>query len=594
MAGLPTVQVLLDDGTGTYPYDVTTFARMVEGYKFTRGRQDELSNPSPGTFSLVFDNTDGRFTVGSTIIASPSPIKMDQKIRVKLTANATTVTRFTQAVQNWPTEWPEGSDQFSVAAISGTDVQSQAERRTLRSVIAETILADSPSAYYPLGEPTGATAAADTSGNQKPNLVTVGSGAPVTFGNSGGLTTDSLTVATFSAGQYLSTDGFNSPVSNAAEFWFKTTTVNQGLALPSVATGGPGGGLTIDGSGHLVAGVRTSAAVVTDGNWHHVYLTMATNDVVLDGVSLGGLTGTASSQLLIIGAAPGSGLATFTGSIAQVAAYNGVPSSPANHYLAGSTGFAGESGTARITRLAGYGSLTLGALDPSLTNVAIEQLADKKLMDAIRDVADAEMGLAYFDGSGSLVFHNRNRVAAKTSPDVTIDANFLAEGTRFEYDMQGVLNYFAVTATGTSVTQVARNLTSEVTNKHGRYDTSKTYLVQTDPEALDRANWLVSTHGEPAARVGSLAIDVLTMTAAQQATMLILEPDTWLRVTGLPGQTVGGTTADFIVQGFGETLTAAEWTIAANAANQPVRYPTPWILGDTTYSVLGSTTRLYV
>jgi hypothetical protein len=238
--------------------------------------------------------------------------------------------------------------------------------------------------------------------------------------------------------------------------------------------------------------------------------------------------------------------------------------------------------------------MPLGTLDASLTNVAFVDFTGKSAGEAMRDVADAEGGLVFFDGSGNLTFHNRNRAVNKTTPDVTIDANFLAEGTRFEYDMQGVLNYLEVTAAGTGIAQVVRNVTSEVTNAHGRYPDSRTYLVQTDQEALDRGNWIISTHAEPAARVGSLVVDVLTMTAAQQAAMLTLEPNSWLRVTGLPGQTPGGTTADFVVQGFADALNITDWTVTLNAANRAVAAPTPWILDSTTFSVLDSTTRVFV
>jgi hypothetical protein len=590
--GLPTVQVLLDDGTGTFPFDITTYVRMVEGIKFTRGRQDESSSPTPGTFSLVLDNTDGRFTVGSTIIATPSPIKMDQKIRVNLTANATTVTAFTQTVQNWPTEWPDGGDLFSIAQISGTDMQSQAERQTLRSVIEEEILLDSPAALYMLGEPAGSTTAVDASGNQAPALTMAGSGADVVFGNATGPGTDGLTATQFAGGKYLSVTLPTTPT--AVECYFSTTTTPASM---SPILGSPAGllagiGVFSDGKLHSSGGADLTSPVVTGGATHH--LVWELGHVYLDGVDIGSPTDIPIGAQVSVGGC--NAAVPFTGTIAHVAVRNSTLSAAraAAHSQAGLTGFAGESGTARITRLAGYAGVSLGTLDTSLTNVAFEDITGKKLMDAIRDVADAEMGLAYFNGSGSLEFHNRNRVAAKTAPDVTIDANFLAEGTRFEYDMQGVLNYLKVTAQGTSVTQVARNVASEVTNKHGRYDADKTYLVQTDREALDRGNWVVATHAEPAARIGSLVIDVLTMTAAQQASMLAVEPDTWLRVTGLPGQTVGGTTADFIVQGIAPTVSATEWTLTLNAANQPARYPTPWILGDTTWSVLGSTTKLYV
>ena len=732
MAALPALTVLLDDGTGAFPYDITSYARLTEGYTFKRGRQDELSQVTPGDFTLVLDNTDGRFTVGSTVIASPSPIKADQQIRLKvgLVANSTfetdvsgytgsnatlarstalvhagaasmsmtaiaastmiavdsgsgvggipvagggtyvfkawtraattarltqirvdwwdaagvfisttlgasisdatgswtalsetfvapsnaayarrqllvvspaagevhyaddftfEVLRFTQLAGSWPTEWPSGGDEFAVAAISGTDAQAQAEWWPLRSVVEEEPLLDGPVANYTLGEPAGAVSAADSSGNQAPALTMAGSGADVVFGNATGPGTDGLTAATFSDGRYLT---LPVTVGNpTVELWFATTTNDASLRI-LIASGGSlvaylqNGRLFLDPGGN-------DLGPVADGTWHHVSFSPA----YLDGsIAPGGSGHLTQSPTVTFGGGVVAGHVNFIGSIAHIAMFS-TGNSGARilaHYQAGSTGFAGESGTARITRLAGYGSVPVGTLDASLTNVAFKDITGTSAAAAIQDVADAEMGVAYIDGSGKLTFHNRNRPVAKTTPDVTIDANLLAPGTRFEYDMQGVVNYFEVTAQATGIQQLARNATSEVTNKHGRRPQSKTYLVTTDAEALDRANWIVSTHAEPAARVGSLVFDVLTMTATQQQAMLALEPDSWLRVTGLPGQTVGGTTADFTVQGLAEALNTDAWTLTLNAANKAVFFPTPWILDHATYSVLDSTTRIYV
>jgi hypothetical protein len=589
--GLPTIQVLLDDGTGTFPYDVTTYARLVEGYTCRRGRQDELSSVTAGDFTLTLDNTDGRFTVGSTLIASPSPIKMDAQVQVRVTpAGGSAVTRFTQYVQSWPTEWPDGSDLFSTAAISGTDMQSQGERRAMRSMVEETILLDQPSPYYTLGEPGIATAASDSSGNQGPALTVVGSGTPVVFGNATGLGTDGLTAAQFAGGQYLSTA--TSVTAGVLECFFLATAAPAAFAA-ILALGGDVIGLGTDGKIHTGGGADLTSPVVADGHFHS--LSWQNGHVLVDGVDVGAPTLFPTGGNLSVGG--GAGAAPFVGTIAHVAAFASLSTGlAATHSTAGLTGFAGESGSTRINRIATCAGIYIGTLDAGLTNVPAGAISGVSAWAAIQQAADAELGVVFIDAFGSLIFHNRNRVAAKTAPDVTIDANFLAEGTRFEYDMQGVVNYFEVTATATGVKQVVWNKTSEVTNKHGRYPNpgDGTYLLQTDAEALDRANWIVATHAEPAARVGSLAFDVLTMTAAQQQQMLTLEPDSWLRVTGLPGQTVGGTTADFIVQGFADALNAGEWTFTLNAANKPVLYPSVWILDDTTYSVLDSTTRLYV
>lgn len=600
MAGFPTLQVLLDDGTGTFPYDITSKCRLQ--YDVKRGRQNELTDVVPGTLDIIADNTDGRFTLGSTIIASPSPIKLDAQIRLKVTANATTVNRHTGYVQSWPVEWPTGAQTLSEVKIGSIDAQARADGRTLLSVIEEEIFEDGPALYYTLGDPSIATTASETSGNQGSALTQVdaqvgGTGTPVTFGSDTGPTTDGLTAAHFA--------GFNSLVLGTTipfamggfEFYFATTSGGAAGLLCGTAfslNGTAGIGLT---TGTLFFGTLAAPGLVNDGLVHHVAVTIAggTATCYLDGALVGttAATVTAGGSLFVGG---GLGVPPMLGSEAHVAVYAAAAGLSAAralaHATAGLTGFDGESGTARITRTAGYANVPVGTLDTSLTNVAYEDITGKSAGEALRDVEDAEMGTLFVNGSGAYEFHNRQRVVVKSAPDVTIDANQLAEDTQFAVDMQGVINYFEATSQKTQARQVARSTSSEAT--HGRYPTSKTYLVRTDGEALDRANWILNAHAEPAPRVGTLKIDMLTLTAAQQAALLAAEADTWIRVINLPSQTPGGTTADLVVQGFQDTLTLTSWVLTANVVSKPTIYPSVWILGDSTYGVLGSTTRLGV
>jgi hypothetical protein len=734
--GLPSVQVLLDNNTGAFPYDITAYVRLVEGYALKRGRQDELADTTPGDLALVLDNTDGRFTLGSTLIASPSPVVVDQRLRLRIDlvpnttfetnvvgyvgsnatlarstaqahtggasmsvtavaaatsiavdsgaftagipvmagvtypveayARAATVgrsvrlamdwwdsagvflstttgssvvdtttgwtlvdedfvappnaafarrqfrvlspaagevhyvddfrmgwNRHTGFVQQWPVAWPDGSDQFSLVSILSTDAQARGEGRTLRSVIEEEIMDDAPTAYYTLGEPAGSLTAADSSGNQAPALLMTGAGTDVVFGNATGPGTDGLTAAEFADGKYLESGAMSG---TAAAVVCAFSTIDSSGDLVGLA---PGEGLLSLGIGFLVGPLGLSSpATVNDGATHVAELQFsgATASLLLDGVVVDSVA-SALAGWPITKVRVGS---FFTGTIAHVSLFTTNPGTTrgAAHSAAMLNGFAGESGTARLTRLAGYANLPLGTLDTSLTNVAFEDITDKSASAAVRDVVKAEMGLGFYDGSGNLTFHNRNRAPLKTAPDITIDANQLDPGTQFIVDKQGLLNYYKVTAAGTGVTQVVRNTVSElgdgtVTHPgHNRYPGQDTYLVLTDAEALDRGNWVVSNHAEPAPRLGQLVIDVLTLDEAAQTALLTLEPDTWIRVTNLPGQTPGGTTADFMVQGFAEKVSATEWTIAANVVNRSLFQA--WILGDTTYSVLGSTTKLYV
>jgi len=584
MTGLPTVQVLLDDGTGSFPYDITSKVLLAGGIGFTRGRDDWQDAVTAGTLSLTLNNSDGRFSPGSTTIASPSPIKVDAQIRFKETVNGVTYTRFTGYVKSWPVSWPATVATFATVAVTATDAQARAERRVLRSVVEEEVILDNPAAEYRLGEPAGATSAADTSGSQQAPLTMLGTGTTVTFGTGTGPGTDSLTAATFAGGQYLHTT--LTAVPGTIEVWFSTTT-NDGNTRTIVM---PGSGLVVLSGQLHDPSTHTNFGAVSDGLLHHAVLSGTT--VYLDGISVGTGTAPGDPHMFVGG---GSGLSPFIGTIAHVAAYSGTLSAARvlAHYQAGTTGFAGESGTARITRLAGYAGISLGTLDTSLTNVAFRDFSDgnTSAWAAIQDVADAELGAVFIDGTGAQTFHSRTRVPLKTTPDLAIDLSYLTSDPTPTQDDQRILNYFEATADGTGIPQVVRSTTSETT--HGRYSDSKSYLVSTDAEALDRANWIVTNFAEPSTRYGTLTINLYKLTAAQaQAVIAAVDVDAWVQVTSMPSQNIGGATVDLVVQGYSEQQTADTWTLAMNVVSQSLF--DAWILGDATNGVLDTTTKLYV
>lgn len=351
----PTTQVLLDDGTGTFPYDITDRVLQDPGYTFDRGREDEGSAVSAGVLNLTLNNSDGRFTPGSTILGTPSPVVVDQQIRVKETVAGTTYTRYTGYVKAWPVAWPAVVSTYSTASITAADAQARAERRPLTSVLQEEVLADSPVAYYTLGEPAGAVSAADCSGNQAPALTMTGTGADVVFGNATGPGTDGLTAAEFAAGKYLTGTSASEPVGAfRVEAWFATssgTSVITMLDSVSFFTAV----LAVNGTGKLSGTLNgassnitiVSGAVVTDGLTHHgvfVFDGVETITLYLDGVevatsTLASAPGAALTRLSI-GGDPTGIAAAFVGTVAHVAAGSSTLSAArvTAHYQAGATG----------------------------------------------------------------------------------------------------------------------------------------------------------------------------------------------------------------------------------------------------------------
>lgn len=610
----PTLTVLLDDGTGTFPYNISSRVLSGDGYTITRGRDDWQGAVTTGQLDLTLNNSDGAFTPGGGSSGSGGfgsggfgsggfgtgggtggITFVDQQIRVQETVNGVTYTRFTGYVKSWPVTWPATVSTFSEVRLTATDAQARAERRPLRSALEEEIIADAPTAYYTLGEAEGSTAAGDTSGNQSSPLTFAGSGSAVAFGGGTG-PADGLTAAQFAAGQYLTgtdPDGWTGLTTApwSLELFAAISVVGATQNLIAVShTGGatyielsvqPSGDVTFLGIIGSITGTD-----IGDGNTHHIALTYdgTTVSLYVDGSLAGSDTDSFSTipkESIVVGR-------SVTGTLSHVAVYDyRLSSTQVSTHAAALSGYT-ESGTARISRLAGYADVPVGTLDTSLTTVSAATGWSGSTAGAeIQKATDAEGGLVFIDGSGNLTFHNRARVSGKTTPDLSLSSQWITPDVAPVLDDQQLVNYMEVTAEGTGSTSLARDTISELA--HGRYSGSQSYTVLTDAEALDRANWVISKFAEPTSRYGTLTINLYGMTPAMASTVLAaLDLDCWLRVVSMAPQTPGGTTADVVVQSISENHTADEWTIACNVVSRSL-YDV-FILDDATYGVLDSAT----
>lgn len=624
MTGLPTITVKLDDGTGTFPTDISQYVSLSAGpLQIIRGRSDEQSEISPAVLTIVLENVDGRFTLGSTVIAAPSPIYIDQRIQVTFTVGAVVSKRITGYVQDWPVEWPDGSDTYAVATITAVDRGAALARRKLRSIVEQEIRPDGPVAYYPLGEPGGASTAGDISGRAAPAMGQAGSGTGVVFGTANGPGTDGLTAAQFAAGKYLTLPA--PPTYDTVELFIVRNGVPAGgervivftgagtynalpitwVSLIITASVGDEGELSFTAHdspfGAIASNFFTSSPSVCDGSAHHAmaYWDAATHRMKLrlDGVEYtsGGLNFdfVPSGEVSFGGGVVGS-MSNLTGSLAHIALHSGTPSlaRTGEHSTAGRTGFAGETPNARITRYAGYGSVAAAdlALETGvLPGVAHFECSGSSPQGGLQKVAEAEQGFVFIRGDGKLVFQNRHHRALKTTTtDWTITNNDIEPGARFSGDMQGVINT-ATTSRADGATQTAENAASIA--KHEQYPGGADgLLVMTDDEAQQLANWLVGTHAEPGPRLPNVTIDLQSQIQTFQEAWLAREISDRLKVTGLPAQAPAAT-ADLFIEGWTETLTKDTWEATLNTT--PASFETAWILDDATYSVLGTTTRLH-
>lgn len=168
------VEIAFDDtprtATPTYT-DVTTYVRADATPSMSRGRSNEFDpQAQAGRAQVEFKNTDNRFTVGND--SSPyAPLQIRRPIRFRLAYGGNVYPLW----QGFIDTWDNGRDETTgVAQVDASDRLARAASVRLKGLVSAEILADSPSAYYTLGDDGESLTAGDTS--------TVAGNPPLTVG----------------------------------------------------------------------------------------------------------------------------------------------------------------------------------------------------------------------------------------------------------------------------------------------------------------------------------------------------------------------------------------------------------------------------
>ncbi|WP_262058514.1 LamG domain-containing protein [Streptomyces sp. STR69] len=528
--------------------------------------------------------------------------------------------RFYGTVNEFPIAW-EGL--ASYATISCTDLFKRLNRLpTLRSMLAEEILSedltgvtDFIGAYYPLTEPSGSAAAGDLSGTGCGALAVtqVGAGGTLDFGADGlaetGDTSLTLTPSTATAGKYLTGDLGSAFAANTnswafnIEFWIKTTTVGRailGLYEPSldhqlVLALSASGELTVedtDSGGSLV--VHNSGTVLTDGNWHHVvYDTYGTAQVFIDGAP-GPVIFTFTPQYALrnlhVGGYRSGRL--FNGQIAHLAitfAGGDVGTQLMTHYSAGTAGYSGETADVRMQRLARYAGMPSVTVFGTIHDpIASQGPAGSTVVARMREVESTESGKLYAERDYFGLAYQSRSVRYNPSPasDVfTIAYADLETGqVGLADDDQKLVNDVEGSRPGGATQRVTAP--SSVL-AFGSYPKQLNILKTSDNSVLDASYWLVSRYANPSPELREVPIEAYTM--SNYLDILDAEISDCFSVTALPSQSPASTLR-VTVEGYTETIKEKSHVIQFHTS--AALTDSVWVLNDTTYSVLDSTTRL--
>jgi hypothetical protein len=487
--------------------------------------------------------------------------------------------RFVGYITSWPVEWEE-TDAYAKATITASSRLARLGLNAAwRSLVEETYLADSPIAYFPLGEPEGSTLAADVSGLGSAPLSMVGPGTAVVFGQATGPGTDDLTAATFAGGKHLS-GAVTVDASGGLTFECfvlrsgapaSTETFMNGvsaLGVSALRVSFTSTGAIIAES--IVSASVTSATSYADAQTHHVVVTWSSAGVLtlyVDGVSEGSdatAAGAASFALLQVG---GGGGTVLTGVVAHAALYEGILSGTriTAHTAAGSDGWSGETTDARFERyttMAGIPTAEVAA-EAGSTTVAHVDTTNGNIVDLLRMCETAEAGVLHDARDGTLTLHNRAHRYESTAV-VTLD---MAK-QEVEADYRPVLDASALfnDITVTGVTQ-AHLVSATSIEANGVATASITTISEDEDEPQNLAGWALWQFAEPRTRTPTLTVNALAQVGktVDCADVMAVTLGDKVTVTNHPAQ-AGATTTSYFVEGWTEVYGPESLTITWNVS----------------------------
>lgn len=387
------------------------------------------------------------------------------------------------------------------------------------------------------------------------------------------------------------------------------------------------------GSGVLAQEQLSIASIFDDGRPHFIVGTASQTatttrmQVWLDGVASSG-TPFATS---VVGLLSNPGRLTTVGADADNTFYgkplNGLMSTAAvwnrvltnaeiaTLYTAGATGYAGETTGARtLRRLTGGNRYTgptritqAGATTPQTTMQAASWTGVKDLLTDELETSGAEQGTFWAAADGAVVAESRQDRWLRLTSSFVIgedsgagEVPYLMDGARFVADplyayadvQIGRIN--GVTAQGGTAGDIAI-----AARRYFRRGVQASFDFANDDLPQGMANYIFNTHDAPMLRVDELTIDPSSNTALWPF-VLSLEIGKRGTAKRRPKAANGGAgitmSADYFVEKIGiPVIDFDTWEWMYHVQLSPINAggtPTlqPWILGDTTYGVLNSTT----
>ena len=216
MSRITPFQIAMGTGTAGALEDVSTYADLAAGVQRSWGRRTDFEDVTPGTFSFVLDNSDGRFTPGNT--SSPLTTTVTEGMAVCWNTGGRLVTGTILGIE--PT-FPSGESAWAQIRITCDDMLGNAGRRTIKDPFVDALNEGATQfILWPLDDAAGTIVPAESTGNAANLLVLSGSNGSV-FG--------SPAVDGLGAGTQLLLKDYLQPVSAWPTFTFSYPATSLGF-----------------------------------------------------------------------------------------------------------------------------------------------------------------------------------------------------------------------------------------------------------------------------------------------------------------------------------------------------------------------------
>ncbi len=576
--------------------------RAPESLRVRRGRNDELAEFNPGSFSCTFGNNGRKFDPDYSSSPLNGYLTPNRRIRLRAQWNGTTYIVFDGYANRWLQEYPSlGKD--VIARLTATDGFKVLARTRLGAAPYDAlVLADGPELYYKFDDGATPTVINDASPNN--NDGTYSSSAEFTTG----LIAGDLGSA-YVAGAAIGAVGsitLSSVSSWVFECWISTTSTTRAV-IAGFWANSTAFIVWLEASGQVRAQggseYYSSGVNVNDGDAHHIVIrrTGASQvEWVIDGTSGGTDTGTGTSALDSTGGTSSVGVSqiqiapndsgwTYGGvagtgvrinaTIDNLAVYNAVGDlttlEAQAHYSGGIAIGAGDTTDVLVGAVLDSAGWPAGQRSLDTGDATLQGILDYQgvyALDLLQELWAAERGQFYMGLNDDLAsddeFHVVWRARSATGTDTRSTVS-QATFTDASSDYVGIVteptgetflfNEVEVTRRGGSP-QVASDPTSIAAY------TQSTLVIdgielEDDAAALTLANDLLAIYKDPHTRIVALVIKPQGDPSNLWPAVLPREIGDLITVTITPAGVGSAITRDVLITGIEHSFQGLEWVV---------------------------------